>query len=80
MSMTNLLTTKAAEYEAAAEREINTGKMYGYDGEPCATEMRAMASLFMEALAKADTMTPDEFEDYGRRLITATYFLDGSMA
>lgn len=57
-----MLKAKAASYEAAASADTQY-----------ATGYRQMASMFLEAIGKADTMTDDAFADYGQSCVFAAY-------
>lgn len=60
----DMLKAKAAAYEAAAQAEPNPAYAAGY---------RDMASMFLEALGKADDMTALDFTDYAKRVVFASY-------
>lgn len=72
-----MLKAKAAQCEAAAAREIAAGERNGYDGTEYAEEYLTLASMFQEAIGKADTMSEREFAQYAASAVAAMYQLLG---
>jgi hypothetical protein len=66
----DMLKAKAASYEAAAQADNNAPYADGY---------RQVASMFLEAIGKADNMGPLDFADYANRCVFAAYQWEDTM-
>lgn len=67
------LKAQAAKYERFAQAEAAAGAKYGYDATPAVTGFRTLVAMFIEAIAKGQTMTEAQFEAYAQRCIAAAW-------
>lgn len=62
-----MLTAKASAYEASARAETTRGNAEAAAG------YQQIALMFLEALGKADTMDADQFAEYAKQCLYASW-------